>query len=81
MVNQYVTERLCLPALLGQHYQKEGQEAHQKHTAHQQLRESYAKIQVLRSKTGVIAHCNDIAKYYEKIAKEYEALAKLHTTT
>ena len=60
------------------YYEKEAQEAHQKHTAHQQLRESYAKIQVLRSKTGVLAHCNDIAKYYEKIAKDYEALAKLH---
>jgi hypothetical protein len=60
------------------YYEKEAQEMHQKHTQHKQMGDAYAKIQVLRSKTGAISHCNDIAKYDDKIAKEYEALAKLH---
>lgn len=60
------------------YYEKEAQEAHQKHAEHQQMSDSYAKIPVLKTKTGAVAHCNTIAKNYEKIAKEYEALAKLH---
>ena len=60
------------------YYEKEAQEAHQKHAQHQQMSDAYAKIPVLKTKTGAVAHCNTIAKNYEKIAKEYEALAKLH---
>ena len=60
------------------YYEKEAQEAHQKHAEHQQMSDSYAKVPVLKTKTGAVAHCNTIAKNYEKIAKEYEALAKLH---
>jgi hypothetical protein len=60
------------------YYEKEAQEAHQKHAEHQQMSDSYAKVPVLKTKTGAVAHCNTIAKNYEKIAKEYETLAKLH---
>ncbi len=60
------------------YYEKEAQEAHQKHAEHQQMSDSYATIPVLKTKTGAVAHCNTIAKNYEKIAKEYEALAKMH---
>lgn len=60
------------------YYEKEAQEAHQKHAEHQQMSDSYATIPVLKTKTGAVAHCNTIAKNYEKIAKEYAALAKLH---
>lgn len=60
------------------YYEKEAQEAHQKHAEHQQMSDSYATVPVLKTKTGAVAHCNTIAKNYEKIAKEYEALAKLH---
>ena len=59
-------------------YEKEAQEARQQQAEHQQMSEAYAKIPVLKTKTGAVAHCNTIAKNYEKIAKEYEALAKLH---
>ena len=59
-------------------YEKEAQAARQKQAEHLQMRDAYAQIQVLRSKTGAIAHCNDIAKKYEEIAKENEALAKMH---
>src|SRR6266568_7310613 len=60
------------------YYEKEAQEAHQKHAQHQQMSDAYAKIPVLKTKTGAVAHCNTIAKNYEDIAKDYEALAKLH---
>ena len=60
------------------YYEKEAQEAHQKHAEHQKMSDSYATIPVLKTKTGAVAHCNTIAKKYEEIAKEYEALAKLH---
>lgn len=60
------------------YYEKEAQDAHQKHAQHQQMSDSYATIPVLKTKTGAVAHCNTIAKKYAEIAKEYEALAKLH---
>ncbi len=60
------------------YYEKEAQDAHQKHADHQKMSDSYATIPVLKTKTGAVAHCNTIAKKYAEIAKEYEALAKLH---
>jgi hypothetical protein len=60
------------------YYEKEAQEAHQKHAEHQQYSKSYSTIPVLKTKTGAVAHCDAIAKKYADIAKEYEALAKLH---
>lgn len=60
------------------YYEKEAQEAHQKHGEHQKMSDSYATIPVLKTKTGAVAHCNTIAKKYQEIAKEYETLAKLH---
>ena len=60
------------------YYEKEAQEAHQKHAEHKQMSDSYATIPVLKTKTGAVAHCNTIAKKYEDIAKEYESLAKMH---
>lgn len=59
-------------------YEKEAQEARQKQAEHQQMRDAYATIPVLKTKTGAVAHCNAIAKKYEEIAKEYEALAQMH---
>jgi len=59
-------------------YEKEAQEARQKQAQHQQMSETYAKIPVLKTKTGAVAHCQAIAKKYEGIAKENEALAKMH---
>lgn len=60
------------------YYEKQAQAAHQEHAEHQQLSSEYAKVPVLKTKTGAVAHCNTISKNYENIAKEYEALAKLH---
>ena len=60
------------------YYEKQAQAAHQEHTEHQKMSDSYATIPVLKTKTGAVAHCNSIAKKYEDIAKENEALAKLH---
>ncbi len=79
-IEQMITEAKT-PAdheAIAAYYEKEAQEAHQKHAEHQQMSDSYATIPVLKTKTGAVAHCNTIAKNYEKIAKEYEALAKLH---
>jgi|GEM_PF-6146442 len=59
-------------------YEKDAQEARQKQAEHQQMRDAYATIPVLKTKTGAVAHCTAIAKKYEEIAKEYEALAKMH---
>ena len=59
-------------------YEKEAQEARQKQAEHQQMSEAYAKIPVLKTKTGAVTHCNAIAKKYAEIAKEDEALAKMH---
>src|SRR5216684_7328129 len=59
-------------------YEKEAQEARQKQAQHQQMSVEYAKIPVLKTKTGAVAHCNAIAKKYEEIAKENEALAQMH---
>jgi hypothetical protein len=60
------------------YYEKQAQAAHQEHKEHQQMSSEYAKVPVLKTKTGAVAHCNSIAKKYEDIAKEYEALAKVH---
>ena len=60
------------------YYEKEAKAAHQQHAEHQQMSDSYAKIPVLKTKTGAVSHCNAIAKKYEGIAKDYEALAKVH---
>ena len=60
------------------YYEKEAQEAHRKHTEHQQMRDEYAKLPVLKTKTGAVDHCDAIAKKYEEVAKEYEALAQMH---
>ena len=59
-------------------YEKEAQAARQKQAQHQQMGEEYAKIPVLKTKTGAVAHCQAIAKKYEEIAKENEALAQMH---
>lgn len=59
-------------------YAQEAQAARAKQAEHQQMRDAYATIPVLKTKTGAVAHCNAIAKKYEEIAKEYEALAKMH---
>src|SRR5688500_12434890 len=60
------------------YYEKEAQEAHQKHAEHLKLKAAYAKIPHLASKTGLPSHCDSIAENYDKTAKEYEALAKAH---
>ena len=60
------------------YYDKEAQDAHQKHALHQQFSKSYSTVPVLKTKTGAVAHCDTIAKKYEDIAKEDEALAKMH---
>jgi hypothetical protein len=60
------------------YYEKEAQEARQKQTQHQQMRDEYAKIPVLKTKTGAVDHCDAIAKKYEEIAKDYEAMAQMH---
>ena len=60
------------------YYEKEAQEARRKQTEHQQMRDEYAKIPVLKTKTGAVAHCDAIAKKYEEIAKDNEALAQMH---
>lgn len=59
-------------------YEKEAQEAHQRHTKHLAMRDAYAKIPVLREKGKADAHCETIAKKYQEMAKEYEALAAIH---
>jgi len=59
-------------------YEQEAQQARQKQAQHQQMGEEYAKILVLKTKTGAVAHCLAIAKKYEEIAKENEALAQMH---
>jgi hypothetical protein len=63
---------------LAAYYEKEAQEAHQKHAEHLQLKAAYAKMPHLASKTGLPSHCDSIAKNYDQTAKEYEALAKAH---
>ena len=63
---------------LAAYYEKEAQEAHQKHAEHLQLKAAYAKVPHLTSKTGLPSHCDSIAKNYDQTAKEYEALAKAH---
>lgn len=60
------------------YYEKEAQETRRKQTEHQQMRDEYAKLPVLKTKTGAVAHCDAIAKKYEEIAKDYEALAQMH---
>jgi hypothetical protein len=60
------------------YYEKEAQDARRKQTEHQQMRDEYATLPVLKTKTGAVAHCDAIAKKYEEIAKEYEALAQMH---
>jgi hypothetical protein len=59
-------------------YEQEAQEARRKQTEHQQMRDEYGKLPVLKTKTGAVAHCDAIAKKYEEIAKDYEALAQMH---
>ena len=59
-------------------YGKEAQAARQKQAQPLQMRDAYAKIPVLKTKTGAVAHCQAIAKKYEEIAKENEALAQMH---
>src|SRR3954451_6577613 len=58
------------------YYEKEAQEAHQKHEEHLKLRAAYARIPHLASKTGLPAHCNSIAKNYEALAKLHQNMAK-----
>jgi hypothetical protein len=79
-VEQMITEAKTTAdhEAIAAYYEKEAQEAHQKHAEHQQYSKSYSTIPVLKTKTGAVAHCDSIAKKYESIAKEYEALAKLH---
>ena len=79
-IEQMITEAKT-PAdheAIAAYYEKEAQEARQKHKEHQQMSNSYATVPVLKTKTGAVSHCNTIAKKYQDIAKEYEALAKLH---
>ena len=59
-------------------YEKDAQDARHKQAEHLQMRDAYATIPVLKTKTGAVAHCDTIAKKYEEIAKENEALAKMH---
>ena len=59
-------------------YEKQAQAAHQQHAEHKKMSDSYASVSVVKMPTGMVAHCNTIAKKYEEIAKEYEALAKMH---
>jgi len=58
-------------------YDKQAQEAHQKHAEHQKMEEWYKKNPAL-NKSGFSFHCDRIAASYETTAKEYEELAKLH---
>jgi hypothetical protein len=60
------------------YYDQEAQAAHTKHEEHLKLQASYEKTPHLASKTGLPAHCKQIATDYDKIAKEYESLAKMH---
>ena len=60
------------------YYDQEAQAAHTKHEEHLKLQASYANTPHLASKTGLPAHCKQIATDYDKIAKEYESLAKMH---
>jgi len=79
-VEQMIAEAKTLAdhEALAASYDKEAQEARQKQAEHQQMGEEYAKIPVLKTKTGAVAHCQAIAKKYEEIAKENEALAQMH---
>ena len=60
------------------YYDQEAQAAHKKHEEHLKLEASYKNIPHLASKTGLPAHCKQIATDYDKIAKQYESLAKMH---
>ena len=60
------------------YYEKEAQEVHKEHAEHKTMSDAYASVSAVKMPTGMVAHCNTIAKKYEEIAKEYEALAKLH---
>ena len=62
---------------IASYYDKEAQEAHQKHAEHKKLAESYDLTPKLKGGT-MSKHCTDAAKKYEGIAKDYEALAKEH---
>jgi hypothetical protein len=59
-------------------YEKEAQAAHQQHAEHQKMKDAYARVSGVKMPTGMVAHCDTVAKKYEEIAKEYEALAKSH---
>lgn len=60
------------------YYEKEAQAAREQQARHQRMAESYARIPVLEKKSGLVSHCNAIAKKYEDMAKDYEDLAMLH---
>ena len=60
------------------YYEKKAQEVHKEHAEHKTMSDAYASVSAVKMPTGMVAHCNTIAKKYEEIAKEYEALAKLH---
>ena len=59
------------------YYDKEAQEAHQKHAEHKKLADSYDLTPKLKGGT-MSKHCTDAGKKYEGIAKDYEAMAKAH---
>lgn len=59
-------------------YEKEAQTAHQLHTKHLAMRDTYAAIPVLQEKRKAADHCETIAKKYQEMAKEYETLAAMH---
>src|SRR5262245_53899083 len=78
-IEQMVTEAKT-PAdheAIAAYYDKEAQDAHQKHAEHQKLAESYDLTPKLKGGT-MSKHCTDAGKKYEGIAKDYEALAKAH---
>lgn len=60
------------------YYDKEAQDAHEKHAKHQKMEEFYKKNPAL-NKSGFSTHCDIIASNYDKTAKQYEDLAKLHS--
>jgi len=56
-------------------FEKEAKAAQQKAKQHSQLKEAYAAKPDMHM---MVAHCDELVKYYQEIAKDLEDMAKMH---
>jgi hypothetical protein len=58
-------------------YEKEAQDARQKQTQHEKMRNLYTKRYPTK-RSAMVTHCDNVVNRYKEMAGDYEDLAQLH---